>query len=186
MKTRKTSLRVTWGALAKLLAALLIVGGISVYFVFIPSEISGISMSPTLLEDDQILIHTFSKIDRFDIVVFRDAGMKPVVKRVIGMPGDTLYYHNDQLIVNGEAMNEPYLDDLKKKTGAGLLTSNFTLSDTTGIFVIPNEEYFVIGDNRRYSYDSRHYGTISESSIIGEAKMIYYPLERISFLNVAK
>lgn len=177
--------RVLKSALKVLVFLLLLAVAIG-YFVFIPSEISGTSMSPTLVEHDQLLVNTLSEIDRFDILVFRDPGMKPVVKRVIGMPGETFYYHDDQLYVDGKQIKEPFLNFYEKDANSGLFTSNFTLSEVTTKPIIPKDHYFVMGDNRRYSYDSRHYGTISESSIIGEAQLLYYPMDRFSFLSNTK
>jgi len=185
MKSRKKAVkRIFWKNTLKGAVMLIIVGLLLRYFVFLPSEINGISMSPALQEGDQILVDTFTDIERFDVVVFRDKGAKPVVKRVIGLPGDTLYYHNDQLFVNGEALEEPYLNSVADEGMSGLLTSNFTLDQVSGSPVIPEGEYFVLGDNRRYSFDSRHYGNIAKSSIIGEVKLIYYPIDRFSLLKV--
>lgn len=154
------------------------------FFILLPSEINGRSMAPTLLDDDKIIVNTLGDLQRFDIVVFKDEGQKPVVKRIIGIPGDTLYYHNDQLYINGQEVPEPYLEKVREQEEiSGILTSNFTLDQASGHAVIPEKEYFVLGDNRRYSYDSRHYGNISESSIIGDVELIYYPIKRFSFLR---
>lgn len=182
-KQKKQLLRQFWKKSRKisffLLLLLLIIG----YFVYKPSEIFGTSMAPTLTEGDHILVETVGKIKRFDGIVFYDKGARPVVKRVIGLPGDTLYYHNDRLFINGKVMHEPYLEPLKDEHFSGLLTSNFTLDQATGSPVIPEGEYFVMGDNRRFSFDSRHYGNISNRSIIGKVVVIYFPLEHFSFFK---
>ena len=183
MRKKHLSKRITLKKVIKFVFFLVCIGAIWSYFVFIPTDIAGTSMLPTLEGGDKILVNTRSEIDRFDIVVFRDPGMKPVVKRVIGLPGETLYFHNDKLFIDGVHIPEYFLSSTHESEKIGLKTSNFTFSEITGISVIPKDEYFVMGDNRRYSYDSRHYGTIPQSSVIGEAQLLYFPFDHATFLN---
>lgn len=182
MKKRQCLSGRVWKRISQVTGLLVLVGVVWSSFVFLPTDIAGNSMFPTLQNGDKMLVNTQATINRFDIVVFRDTGMKPVVKRVIGLPGDTLYVHNGELFINGIQTPEPYLKSLGEGDN-GLQTSNFVLSEITESPVVPENEYFVMGDNRRDSYDSRHYGTIREEAVIGEAQMIYYPVKHITFFR---
>lgn len=151
------------------------------HFLFHPTVVKGESMSPTFESDDKVLVNKLSEIERFDIVVF-DAPDEDVyyVKRVIGVPGDTVEMIDDVLYINGKAMNEPYLDEnRKKKSLFGSLTPDFTLEDITGETKVPDQTFFVLGDNRVNSKDSRAFGFVPEESIIGEVKLQVYPLNEI-------
>ena len=97
--------------------------------------------------------------ERFDIVVFHAPEQKDYIKRVIGLPGDKVEYKNDTLYINGKAYSEPYLDEYKDELNGGALTDDFTLKDITEEETVPEGEIFVMGDNRRFSKDSRHIGT---------------------------
>lgn len=148
-------------------------------FIFSPVIVKGESMSPTLANSDRILLLKLEKVKRFSIVTFPapDAPNQNYVKRVIGLPGDTLSYENDVLMINGKAYKEPYLDEFKSKLAEGeLLTNNFTLEEVTGEKVIPEGEYFVLGDNRQNSKDSRYIGYINEKDIQGVADYRIWPI----------
>jgi signal peptidase I len=138
---------------------------------------------------------------------------KDIVKRVIGMPGDVIKFDHDQLTINNKVYKEPYLKDfqqqlkdgkLEKTYAAYLLTDaltsqsrNFFVSlaqntkaftvDSTGnpVFTVtvPKGQYFLLGDNRVVSQDSRAVGTFKRSAIIGEAKLRIWPLNKISLIN---
>ncbi|PLR67387.1 MULTISPECIES: signal peptidase I [Bacillaceae] len=143
--------------------------------IFVDYRVEGGSMQPTLEEGHELSInkvnHFLFDIKRFDIVVFNGPGGKDAyIKRVIGLPGDELYYKNDQLFINGKAIDEPYLKTLKKAVPFGRLTGDFTLKETTGKETIPKDFLFVIGDNRRISHDSRHFGLIHKDDVIGKVK----------------
>lgn len=151
--------------------------------VFIaPVLIDGASMMPTLENGEKIIINKFTYLfgepERFDIVVFHANEQDDYVKRVIGVPGDTLYYEDDVLYINGQAYDEPYLDAYKATMAEGQpLTEDFTLEETTGYTTIPEDYYFVMGDNRQNSTDSRMIGLVHEDQIIGKASFVYAPLE---------
>ncbi len=154
------------------------------YFYF-PSTVYGESMAPTLEDQNKILISRVGNIDRFDEVVFdapdQDASY---VKRVIGIPGDTIEYKNDVLYVNGKKHAEPYLKEMKGAMQKdALFTNNFKLRDVIGEDTIPDGYLFVMGDNRRNSKDSRMFGLIPQSSVIGEVKFRYYPIPQIGLTN---
>lgn len=182
MKKWKKRMKRMWilRAILLLSALLIIVLG---YFVFIPIEINGSSMIPTLNPEDKVIANMYSKIDRFDVIVFRDENEQPVVKRVIGLPGETISYENDQLYVDQKPIDESFLEDSSLQAIRGNWTSDFLLSEVMEESVIPAGSYFVLGDNRRLSYDSRYYGPVSEEAIIGEVMMVFYPFDRISFAH---
>jgi signal peptidase I len=165
--------------------ALLIAVGLAViirYFLFAPIVVDGLSMMPTLHNGDRMIVNKLGKPNRFDIVVFHAPEKKDYIKRVIGLPGDKIEYKNDVLYINGNAYKEPYLDKYKKIT-QGPLTEDFTLKDLIGRDTVPKGEIFVMGDNRRQSKDSRIIGPVPLTKVIGDTKLIYWP---ISDMHIAK
>ncbi|MDI3409655.1 signal peptidase I [Bacillus sonorensis] len=153
-------------------AVLLIVLGIQVKnAIFIEYKVEGVSMNPTFQEGNTLLInrfaHHFQTINRFDILLFKGPEKDVFIKRIIGLPGETLKYEDDQLFINNKPIKEPYLDELKAVTAGGDLTGDFTLEEVTGEKKVPANHYFVLGDNRIHSYDSRHFGFVSDRDIVG-------------------
>ena len=115
--------------------ALLIAIGLAAiirYFLFAPIVVDGLSMMPTLHNGDRMIVNKLGKPDRFDIIVFHAPEKKDYIKRVIGLPGDTVEYRNDILYINGEPYEEPYLDEYKKNIDDGPLTEDFTLEELQG------------------------------------------------------
>jgi len=158
------------------------------YFLFTPIVVDGDSMMPTLENGDRMIVNKFSyKIgepDRFDIVVFHAPGQKDYIKRVIGLPGDFVEYKDDQLYINGEPIDEPYLDAYKAEISEGNLTGDFSLKDIDpSLDVIPEGYVFVMGDNRRFSKDSRHIGIVDQKEIIGNTNIIFWPLNEIEIVK---
>ncbi|UII57393.1 signal peptidase I [Cytobacillus spongiae] len=152
------------------------------YFLFAPIVVDGLSMMPTLHDQDRMIVNKFSytigEPKRFDIIVFHAPENKDYIKRVIGLPGDKVEYKNDKLYINGEAYEEPYLDEYKADVVDGPLTESFTLEETpVGQATVPEGHLFVMGDNRRYSKDSRHIGAVSMEEILGKTNMVYWPIE---------
>lgn len=149
-------------------------------FLFSPAIVYGESMLPTFEENDRLLLSKVSDIQRFDLVVF-DApdSEERYIKRVIGLPGDKVEVKDDVLYINGRQMEEPYLEDVKKELLLDKLTGDFTLEEITGESVVPEGTLFVMGDNRLHSKDSRFFGPIPISSLIGEVKLQIFPLKKI-------
>ncbi len=138
-------------------------------------------MYPTLQNGNMVMVSKISEINRFDKIIFHapDAD-EDYVKRVIGLPGDSIEMKNDVLYVNGKAYDEPYLKPNKKTlTGGKLLTDNFTLKELTGESKVPKDSLFVMGDNRQNSRDSRYFGFISKSSVVGKVEFRYFPFNEI-------
>lgn len=153
-------------------------------FLVTPSIVKGESMMPTLQDGDRIMISKISSIERFDEIAFHapDAN-ENYVKRVIGLPGDKIEIKDDVLYINGEAFQEPYLETYKRKINERLLTDNFTLEQVTGEVAVPDGHFFVLGDNRSISRDSRSFGFISQDAVIGEVKLRIWPLHAIEIIN---
>ncbi|KXG10529.1 signal peptidase I [Anoxybacillus rupiensis] len=170
----------TWEWLKAIVIAVLLAGGIR-YFIFAPIVVDGQSMMPTLHDRDRMIVNKLSyKIGephRFDIIVFHAEEGKDYIKRVIGLPGDRIEYKDDTLYVNGKPYKEPYLDQYKKQVIDGPLTEPFTLEDIPGgQATVPKGYLFVMGDNRRFSKDSRHIGFIPMEKVVGKTNIVYWPL----------
>lgn len=154
------------------------------YFLFTPIVVDGESMMPTLEDGDRMIVNKMGDLNRFDIVVFHAPEGKDYIKRVIGLPGDYIEYKDDQLYINGKPIDEPYLDEYKSQLTEGTLTQDFTLQDIDPTLeVIPEGYVFVMGDNRRYSKDSRHIGIVSEEKIIGKTNIVFWPLNEIQIVD---
>ncbi|MBR7928317.1 signal peptidase I [Aerococcaceae bacterium zg-ZUI334] len=158
--------------------AIVIFMGLKEYVVQ-PFQVEGHSMDLTLASGNQMVLNKVTKEQRFDIITFPDpTGLTTnhYVKRLIGLPGDMLEVKNEKLILNGIALEEPYLEPLKSQTD-GVFTEDFSLWDTIGSITIPEGYYFVMGDNRPQSGDSRQFGLVPIDSIQGIAEWTYFPIE---------
>ena len=158
------------------------------FFLFTPIVVDGESMLPTLEDGARMIVnkfkYTIGEPERFDIIVCHAPEQKDYIKRVIGLPGDYLEYKNDQLYINGEQYDEPYLDDLKEELTEGSLTFDFTLQELDPtINVIPEDYVLVLGDNRRYSKDSRHIGLVHVDDIVGSSNFIFWPIKDMKFVK---
>jgi signal peptidase I len=153
--------------------------------------VDGESMMPTLKDNERIILYkvgmNLNNINRFDIIVFHAANEKDFIKRVIGLPGDHIEYRNDTLYINGKKYNEPYLNQYKKEATieGEPLTGDFKLEEYTGSKTVPKGELFVMGDNRRYSLDSRfpQVGTIPIDKVVGKAIIVYSPLKKTKWVK---
>ena len=144
-------------------------------FVVSPIRVNGASMDPTLNDKDIMLLdeisYRFSDIERFDIVVVKEED-EYLIKRVIGLPGDTISIQNNKVYINGEVYIENYLEE-------GLVYDDFELS-SLGYDVIPDDMYLVLGDNRPDSVDSREIGLISKDDVIGKISFRIWPLNKLA------
>lgn len=147
-----------------------------VIFVVQPVKVEGTSMEPKLQPQDRLFVNKFvyyvSDIGRGDVVVFwypRDPS-KSFIKRVIGLPGDSVEIRSGTVFVNGKSLFEPYL--LKRVD-----------ADSHPPEVVPPQHYFVLGDHRDSSSDSRDWGSVSKQNIFGAAVFRYWPLQRIGFVE---
>lgn len=151
-------------------------------FVFSNETVSGPSMQPTFQDGDRIIAVRNFTPQRGDIVILKapDEPGALYIKRIIGLPGDTIESKNDVMYINGKPIKQPYLTEYKKKLPKGeLYTNNFSLKQLYGINKVPKNCYFVMGDHRNVSKDSRMIGFIKRSAIVGEVKLRYYPFNQI-------
>ena len=134
-------------------------------FLFTPIRVVGPSMEPTLKSGDVMILNKVAKINRFDIVVISSKKSPEIlIKRVIGLPGETLEIKDGNIYINGKVLKENF--------GKGT-TSNYNYVE------IPKDEYFVLGDNRSISADSRLFGTFNIKDIKGTTKLVIFPFKRI-------
>ncbi|MFH1715581.1 MAG: signal peptidase I [Elusimicrobiota bacterium] len=124
---------------------------------------------------------------RGDIVVFAfpEDTTKDFIKRCVGLPGDTIEVRNKVLYVNGEAQNEPYVihSDFNTYPNDQFLPEQFRIRDNFGPIIVPEKHYFVMGDNRDASYDSRFWGPLHTDYIKGKALVVYWPPSRIKAIK---
>lgn len=164
----------------RLLKAVLVV--LSCYFIAVISNlvfleqivVYGSSMETTLengefgLADKQIF--KLTSLKRFDIVVIQDNDEK-IIKRIIGLPNETITYSNGVLKVNGYVVEEGFIDDINK--------NQTTRNDKDISITLKEDEYFVLGDNRKISYDSRNIGPIKKENIKARLFVIYGKCENL-------
>ncbi|MGX7245601.1 signal peptidase I [Enterococcus quebecensis] len=152
-------------------------------FFLTPVEVVGVSMEPTYHESDRLWQTSLVRPKRFDIATFPSPSSgKRIIKRVVGLPGDTIRMENDQLYINDKKYDEPYLDEFKQDlTDGSPLTADFSLETIAvgSAKVVPAGKYFVLGDNRRKADDSRYFGFVDKEDIVGVVYFRYYPLNKI-------
>jgi len=137
-------------------------------FIITPVQVDGDSMYPTLNDNQILILKKYDKsYERFDIVVF-DYDDSKLVKRIIGLPGETIAYKDNVLYINGREFSDVELNEI---------TTNFSHD------VIPEGYYFVMGDNRDESLDSRRIGVIFEDDILGTTTFSIFPLNKFGFID---
>jgi len=165
-------------ALSALIAVILIV------FIYQPVKVEGTSMMPALQDQERIFINKFtysfglSRIERGDTVVFWYPldHTKSYIKRVVGKPGDRIRIEAGQVYVNGRPLSEDYVVDRDRVSWPPPPES---LGDRT----VPSGKYFVLGDNRASSSDSRSWGFVPREYIYGKAVFAYWPLNQVGRLR---
>jgi len=170
-----------WGALSWVrdLAFSVLIAVILIVFIYQPVKVEGTSMMPTLADQERIFINKFTyhfglgDIQRGDMVVFwfpLDVA-KSYIKRVIGTPGDVIRIDSGQVYVNGAPLTENYVPE------------NYRDNISWESHVVPPGEYFVLGDHRSSSSDSRTWGFVKREAIYGKAVFVYWPLEKMGRLR---
>lgn len=144
-------------------------------FFMTPHEVVGTSMVPNFLNGEHLIAnkisYRFTEPKRGDVIIFKYSDTQDFIKRVIGEPGDTVSLRDGKLYVNDVQLNETeYLDPAIYTNGGDSLHEGSTI-------IVPENEYFVSGDNRPHSSDSRVFGTISKNAIKGKAWIIYFPFD---------
>ena len=144
-----------------------------VVFLYQPVKVEGTSMQPRLVDQERIFvnrfIYRFTDIDRGDVVVFwfpKDPN-KSFIKRVLALPGDEVEIRSGAVYVNGAKQDEPYL------------LREFQDHDSYPRTVVPDGHYFVLGDHRNSSNDSRNWGWVPRENIYGKAVFRYWPVSRV-------
>ena len=153
------------------------IAAVVIVFLYQPVKVEGTSMMPWLTDQERIFVNKFiyrlEPIRRGDVIVFRfplDPG-KSYIKRVIGLPGDRVAFVNGRLVLNGELADEPYV------------LPEYGDSSSYPAVEVPDNYYYVLGDHRNTSNDSRSWGAVERSYIIGRAVFSYWPLQRIGSLD---
>jgi signal peptidase I len=148
-----------------------------ILFLYNPVRVEGTSMQPALRDQDRLFIDRFffrfEKISRGDVVVFhypRDPE-KSYIKRVIALPGDTVAIHEGRVSINNQPVDEPYVPHRYRDTRS------------MGEMVVPPGEYFVMGDHRSISSDSRDFGPVDRDLIYGKAAFIYWPADNMGVVR---
>ncbi len=148
-----------------------------IIFLYQPVKVEGVSMMPGLEDQERIFVNKFvyrwEPIQRGDIVVFRyprDTS-KSYIKRVIGTAGDRIRIENGQVFVNEEALDEDYVP------------SEYADARSYPEVTVPANSYFVLGDHRTMSNDSRDFGPVNERYIYGKAVFGYWPMEKLGRLR---
>ena len=150
-----------------------------ILFLYQPVKVEGTSMMPALVDQERIFINKFlyrfqlAEITRGDTVVFWFPGdtSKSYIKRVIGVPGDRLEVREGDVWVNGNKITEPYVPEEYRDRAS------------VAAQVIPSDQFFVLGDHRSSSNDSRTWGMVPRGLIYGKAIFVYWPLERLGLLR---
>lgn len=165
-----------FGEIIESIAIAVVLAVIIRFFLFQPFYIPSGSMKPTLTEGDRIIVnkitYRFSKPQRGDIMVFKYPinPKRDFIKRIIGLPGETILIKDSALYINENFIEQPFLPK-------GLKYPDF------GPIKIAENQYFMMGDNRNNSEDSRFWGTLPKQNIIGKAMFIYWPVNRLMQLH---
>ena len=184
---KKNKKELVWEYTKAVVTALLLALFIRAYFIQAFKIPSG-SMIPTLLIGDHILVNkfiygttlplsdrrvlVFRKPEKGDIIVFKypEDRTRDFIKRVIAIEGDVIESKNKVIYVNGKAVDEPYA----QHTDTSLRPGGIEPRDNFGPHIVPKEKYFMMGDNRDQSYDSRYWGYVDIRDIRGEALIMYW------------
>ena len=155
-------------------------------FAFQFVRVDGPSMQPNLQNNERVVCLKQAKIHRGSVVVFDANGVDPqvsvkteYVKRVIGLPGDTVEAKNGNLYVNGKKVDQSYISKSERSSGTGTWTLHSISQENSwvlhnGAYKVPKGEYFVLGDHRSVSNDSRYCGFVPKSKIVGVVKVGFW------------
>ena len=173
------ALRKIYAFFLDILETLLLVGAVFliVYvFLFRPFQVDGESMFPNFHNQEYVITNLItlriSEPKQGDVIVFKAPTEpdKDFIKRVIGLPGDTVSVQGGQVYVNSKLLDEHlFLKDSVKTAGGAFLKEGDTVT-------VPPDSYFVMGDNRPYSSDSREWGFVPKKNLVGVAFFVYWPV----------
>lgn len=137
-------------------------------FIATPVMVKGLSMYKTLDGGEMMILNKLSSIDRFDIVVISEPEDDHIIKRIIAMPGETVFCKDNTLYVNGKKIIDKYA---------------YGETDDFSLVKLEKDEYFVLGDNREISKDSRIIGPVKEKDILGTTRFILFPFKKIGIVK---
>lgn len=150
-------------------------------FVMSPQEINGASMEPNFHDGEYILtnkvIYKLKDPRRGDVVIFKSPRNKDVdyIKRILGLPGDIVMLKENAFYINGQKLEESYIPDGTSIFGGSYLAENSEI-------MVPDGYYFLVGDNRPHSSDSREFGPIPTRDFIGKAILRYWPFDKVEMI----
>ena len=139
-------------------------------FIITPVRVDGTSMNKTLADGDILLLYKLAKIDRFDIVVLdEEYDDEIIIKRIIGLPGETVEIKDGDIYINDISMPD----------------DEYAYGDTSDYdkITLGNDEYFILGDNRLISKDSRYFGAVKKDDIMGEAVFRLWPFSGFGLID---
>ncbi|MBI3366494.1 signal peptidase I [Candidatus Roizmanbacteria bacterium] len=151
-------------------------------FILTPNQVKGASMEPTFKSGDYILTsrvtYKMRSQQRGDVVVFHSPKNPDIeyIKRIVGLPGDKLLIEDSNIFINGKLVQENYISARTNLWEGGFIKNGV-------LFTIPNDELFVMGDNRPRSSDSREFGPIPIESVIGQVFFRYFPSDKVGSIN---
>lgn len=191
MRTFKSIMSWLVPVLIGLIIALLIK---SFWFTFV--RVDGPSMQPNLQNNERVVCMRHDQIHRGSVIVFNADGVDPqvatntkYVKRVIGIPGDTVRSKNGNIYVNGKRVNQNYISMSERKSGTGNWTLNSISTQNNwlkhnGATKVPAGEYFVLGDHRSVSNDGRYWGFVPKNKVVGVVKVGFWNKKQPEKSNV--
>jgi signal peptidase I len=167
------------GSWARDLVISVVLAILVILFLYQPVKVEGTSMMPSLVDQERIFINKFvyrfgiGEVNRGDLVVFwfPQDPTKSYIKRVIGLPGDTVEVDNGNVIVNGHILDEDYV------------LAEYRDRSSMSPYKVAEDEYFVLGDHRSSSNDSRAWGGVPRTHIYGKAVFVYWPLDKLGVLH---
>ncbi|OGV89703.1 signal peptidase I [Microgenomates group bacterium RBG_19FT_COMBO_39_10] len=151
-------------------------------FLFQPHQVRGNSMYPNFQDQEYLLTdkitYQLSEPKRGDVIVFKAPGNEEYdyIKRIAGLPGDSIKVEDCHILVNGQTLTEDYLPE-------NLCTSTGHFWQSGQSITLDENQYFVAGDNRPYSSDSRDWGTVPEKNIVGKVWLRYWPVDKIGIIR---
>jgi signal peptidase I len=175
---RRRTIAAALAGWARDLTVSVVIASVVILFIYQPVKVEGTSMMPSLADQERIFINKFTYrlgwdgVDRGDLVVFRAPGDSSVsfIKRVIGLPGDTVEVRGGTVWLNGEPLEEPYVPEAYRDRRSSVPVT------------VGEDSYYVLGDHRSSSSDSRTWGPVPRSQVFGKAVFVYWPLDRIGLL----
>lgn len=159
------------------------------WLLFAPFIVEGPSMQPNFITGERLIVnkmvYRFRAPERGEVVVFHAPAGKDYIKRVIGLPGETVRVEGDTVYVNGQPLDEPYIEEVVNQAKQAGGTYNSGPHKNYKETVIPEGHVFAMGDNRPQSLDSRDssVGFVPYDEIVGRADVIFWPIQKLSLIH---